>query len=450
MGKYDNYFDETEDELEGQKEEEISIEEENEGGKIRNSKIPIEDFFDKKKIIIFLSIIGILILGTLYFAQQMSKKKVKEEETGTESISKGTGLDIKDEVAATQEEFQDIPQNEQQQQSLTNTENFNNPTGIPNLSQYDSQLGPEYNNDNLNYSSSQFSESENTSEIEGITSEESVAEKKDWRKSSIGFNKGMQSVASKEETEQALQQQTMIQQIQQQQSQPQPEQDTDQNKQKSKILFMKQKQDGFYSTNTVNPALGRYELKTGSFIPAVLVTAINSDLPGDVIAQVRENVYDYRTGKYILIPMGTKIIGKYDSNVTYGQNRVLLIWQRLVFPNGSTLTLDNLQGVDLLGNAGLKGKTNNHFWKLMRSVLLSSAINIASGSLENLNVNVEGSRSRVNIGTGTTDAARNIQSIGERMVEKDLNRQPTIEIKRGHKFNIFVSKDMLISPYRTR
>ena len=168
-----------------------------------------------------------------------------------------------------------------------------------------------------------------------------------------------------------------------------------------------------------------------------------------MIAQVRENVYDYRTGKYILIPMGTKIVGKYDSSITYGQNRVLLIWQRLVFPNGSTLVLDNIQGVDLLGNAGLKGKTNNHFWKLMRSVLLSSAINMASGSLESFNVNIEArSRSRVNIGTGASDAAQNIRSIGERMVEKDLNRQPTIEIKRGKKFNIFVSKDIILSPYR--
>ena len=318
-------------------------------------------------------------------------------------------------------------------------------TGTPSLSQYDSQLGSEYNNDNLdsNYGSISSSFSDISEDKNSNSSPVSEEKSKEWRKSAIGFDKGV-STQTPQTTEQYQEQQQVPQNVQQQN-----ENDTDQNKQKSKSLFLKQKQDSFYSTNLKNPAIGKYELKTGSFIPAVLVTAINSDLPGDVIAQVRENVYDYRTGKYILIPMGTKIVGKYDSSITYGQNRVLLIWQRLVFPNGSTLVLDNMQGVDLLGNAGLKGKTNNHFWKLMRSVLLSSAINMASGSLESLDVNIEaGSRSRVNIGTGASDAAQNIRSIGERMVEKDLNRQPTIEIKRGKKFNIFVSKDIILSPYR--
>ena len=443
-----DYFETSEDDFTEQKEEEISLEDEG-NGTIKNSKITIEEFFDKKKVIILICIISGLIFASIYFANQVKKNMKSNEQEKVDSISTGTELDINDAVNTQANKNPQVSETTAQ----SGTENINTSsdrTGTPNLSQYDSQLSSDYSNDNLDSSYgtstsppslSNVSENENTN-----TSATSVApseKDKEWRKSSIGFDKGV-STQTPQVPEQYQEQQPASQNTQQQN-----ENDTDQNKQKSKSLFLKQKQDSFYSTNLKNPAIGKYELKTGSFIPAVLVTAINSDLPGDVIAQVRENVYDYRTGKNILIPMGTKIIGKYDSSITYGQNRVLLIWQRLVFPNGSTLVLDNMQGVDLLGNAGLKGKTNNHFWKLMRSVLLSSAINIASGSLEGLNVNIEtGSRSRVNIGTGVSDAAQNIRSIGERIIEKDLNRQPTIEIKRGKKFNIFVSKDIILSPYR--
>jgi len=426
-----DYFETSEDDFTEQKEEEISLEDEG-NGTIKNSKITIEEFFDKKKVIILICIISGLIFASIYFANQVKKNMKSNEQEKVDSISTGTELDINDAVNTQANKNPQVSETTAQ----SGTENINTSsdrTGTPNLSQYDSQLSSDYSNDNLDSSYgtstsppsfSNVSENENTN-----TSATSVApseKNKEWRKSSIGFDKGV-STQTPQVPEQYQEQQPASQNTQQQN-----ENDTDQNKQKSKSLFLKQKQDSFYSTNLKNPAIGKYELKTGSFIPAV-----------------RENVYDYRTGKNILIPMGTKIIGKYDSSITYGQNRVLLIWQRLVFPNGSTLVLDNMQGVDLLGNAGLKGKTNNHFWKLMRSVLLSSAINIASGSLEGLNVNIEtGSRSRVNIGTGVSDAAQNIRSIGERIIEKDLNRQPTIEIRRGKKFNIFVSKDIILSPYR--
>ena len=439
-----DYFETSEDDFTEQKEEEISLEDER-TGTIKNSKIKIEEFFDKKKVAILVCIISALIFVSIYFANQAKKNEKPKEQGKTESMSTGTELNIKDAVD-TQNQNTQTPEGVTQD-GVANINTTTDGTGTPNLSQYDSQLGSEYNNDNLdsNYGSSSSSFSDISEDKNSNSSTVTEEKSKEWRKSAIGFNKGV-STQTPQTTEQyqEQQQQQVPQNVQQQN-----ENDTDQNKQKSKALFQKQKQDSFYSTNLKNPAIGKYELKTGSFIPAVLVTAINSDLPGDVIAQVRENVYDYRTGKYILIPMGTKIVGKYDSSITYGQNRVLLIWQRLVFPNGSTLVLDNMQGVDLFGNAGLKGKTNNHFWKFMRSVLLSSAINMASGSLESLDVNIEaGSRSRVNIGTGASDAAQNIRSIGERMVEKDLNRQPTIEIKRGKKFNIFVSKDIILSPYR--
>ena len=198
----------------------------------------------------------------------------------------------------------------------------------------------------------------------------------------------------------------------------------------------------------MNRNYSKFELKTGHIIHGIMVTGVNSDLPGQVLGQISRNVYDTVTGKHLLIPMGTKIYGIYDSNVTYGQNRLLLVWQRLVFPNGYTLELENIQGADLMGQAGFKGKVNNHFLKLLRSVLLSSAITAATSRLDNVNVNVDtGSKSRVSIGTGASAASEKIQSIGEKLVEKDLNRQPTIYVKKGYKFNIIVNKDIVLVPY---
>ena len=127
------------------------------------------------------------------------------------------------------------------------------------------------------------------------------------------------------------------------------------------------------------------------------------------------------------------------------------MWDRIIFPNGNTLALDNYQGVDLLGNSGMKGKVNNHFWKLLRSVILSAGINVAAGRLEDINVNVgSSSKARVSIGRGASDASGNIETIGSRMVEKDLNQQPTIKIKRGSRFNIFVNSDMVLPVYGGR
>ena len=226
-------------------------------------------------------------------------------------------------------------------------------------------------------------------------------------------------------------------------------QDYDQNRQASKQNFLNSNTNNdFVSKKFLNRSYSKFELKTGHIIHGIMVTGVNSDLPGQVLGQISRNVYDTVTGKHLLIPMGTKIYGIYDSNVTYGQNRLLLVWQRLVFPNGYTLELENIQGADLMGQAGFKGKVNNHFLKLLRSVLLSSAITAATSRLDNVNVNVDtGSKSRVSIGTGASAASEKIQSIGEKLVEKDLNRQPTIYVKKGYKFNIIVNKDIVLVPY---
>ena len=116
----------------------------------------------------------------------------------------------------------------------------------------------------------------------------------------------------------------------------------------------------------------QFELKTGAVIPGVMVTGSNSDLPGNIIAQVSQNVFDSATGKHLLLPQGAKLFGVYDSRVIYGQERVLVAWNRVVFPDGSSITLGAMPGSDMAGNAGYTDEVNNHYFRIFGSAVLMS------------------------------------------------------------------------------
>ena len=215
--------------------------------------------------------------------------------------------------------------------------------------------------------------------------------------------------------------------------------------QDEQIAFIKNNQasGNFYAKSTLQSAVSQYELKAGSIIPATLITGINSDLPGRMIGQVRENVYDSTTGRYLLIPQGTKIIGTYDKNVGYNQNRALIVWNRLVFPNGDSLDLEGLTGTDTQGYAGMKDKVNYHTGKLIMGIVLSTVFSagakVAAGA-ETLNPNY--GQLAVN------GVAQNVSNVGQKIAEKNLNVPPTIEIRPGSKCNILVDKDFILRPYR--
>lgn len=220
--------------------------------------------------------------------------------------------------------------------------------------------------------------------------------------------------------------------------------DYDGNRQESKKNFlMNESAQRFYQTNFLVDSLSEFEIKAGDFIPAVMLTGINSDLPSKIItAVVSENVKDTLRGNHILIPQGTKVIGTYDSRVTFGQERLLVIWQRLILPNGKSLALDNMQGVDLSGKAGITGDVDNHFATLLKGVILSSFL----GSVATIN-----SADRFGADNwrtaATQGAGEQIISIGDRFAEKALSRQPTITIKAGERFNIMVHSDLILEPY---
>ena len=221
-----------------------------------------------------------------------------------------------------------------------------------------------------------------------------------------------------------------------------PNIDYDQNRQNSKKSFLyNEGQTKLYSTNQIVESISPYELKTGDFFPAVVETAMNSDIFSKVIvARVSQNIFDTVTGKYLLIPQGTVLTGVYDSNITWGQDRLLVIWQQLRFPNGDMLRLDNLQGVDMLGQAGLVGKVNNHFATLLKGVLLSSAMGAAAAiTTDNNSDNWSGKA-----GEG---AGYSIVQIGDKFASKALEIQPTIIINAGDRFNVMVQSNLILKPY---
>lgn len=193
-----------------------------------------------------------------------------------------------------------------------------------------------------------------------------------------------------------------------------------------------------------------YELRAGFVIPGLLISGINSDLPGQIMAQVSQNVYDTATGKYLLIPQGTRLVGQYSSSVAYGQNRVLVAWQRLIFPDGKALDIGSMPGADGAGYSGYKDKVNNHFWRIFGSAFLMSGI-VAGVSLSQDQEDSESTAYSQRASDAMSEALG--QQLGQAMTQmlmKNLNIAPTIEIRSGYRFNVIVNKDLTFKrPYQS-
>ncbi|WP_343699605.1 TrbI/VirB10 family protein [Caulobacter sp.] len=198
-----------------------------------------------------------------------------------------------------------------------------------------------------------------------------------------------------------------------------------------------------YVASLPQPPLSPYEVKAGSVIAAALITGLNSDLPGLVIAQVTEPVFDHRTGTVVLIPQGARLIGKYDSQVAYGQDRVLLVWTRLIYPSGRSMDLGGMTGADATGAAGLSDRADTHLPVLARAIGLSTLITIGGTLAQN-----SGSRGSDNLvlqDSGGGIAAQASQT-GQRLVERDLQRSPTLRIRPGFPVRVMVDKDLVLPP----
>jgi type IV secretory pathway VirB10-like protein len=220
--------------------------------------------------------------------------------------------------------------------------------------------------------------------------------------------------------------------------------ESDDNLQSEKISFLSKENsdEDTYSKHTLQKLLSKYQVMSGTLIPGVMISGVNSDLPGQVVAQVSQNVYDSTTGKYLIIPQGTKMIGSYDSNVSYGQERVLIVWNRLIFPNGNSLVLDHLQGVDLSGYSGFHDKVDNHNGRIYMSVILGSLVT-AAATIATAKNSSDTSFSAA-AGSGVS---QNVAQTVSTMLNKNLGIQPTLTIRPGYRFNIFLAKDLILEPY---
>lgn len=196
-----------------------------------------------------------------------------------------------------------------------------------------------------------------------------------------------------------------------------------------------------YLPNRVVPQQSRYELKRGSVIPATLITGINSDLPGRITAQVSQNVYDSATGHHLLIPQGTKLFGRYDSKVSFGQSRVLVVWTDIIFPNGSTLQIGGMAGTDAQGYGGFNDKVNRHYLRTFGSAVLLAVIGTG------IDMALPESSTLATQDTASDAARRNFAEtfwrVAERTINKSLDVQPTLRIRPGYKFNVLVDQDVL-------
>jgi type IV secretion system protein VirB10 len=198
-----------------------------------------------------------------------------------------------------------------------------------------------------------------------------------------------------------------------------------------------------------NPS--RFTFRAGSIVPGVLVSGINSELPGTIIAQVSQNVYDTATGQYLLIPQGTKLLGAYASNVANGQDRLFIAWQRITYPDGRVLDIGSQPGTDGGGYAGFSDQVDNHYAKIFGSAVMMSAI---VGGVA-YSQDMAQSKSSSTNGNDNTLSGSMSQALGNvfgnviaKMIEKNLNIAPTIKIRPGYRFNILVVKDFDLVPYQ--
>jgi len=217
----------------------------------------------------------------------------------------------------------------------------------------------------------------------------------------------------------------------------------DPNRQIRKLDFLNERASVTDNPHRLEDPLTPFELMAGTVIPASLITGVNSDLPGTVIAQVTQNVYDTVTGNYVLIPQGAKLIGRYDSVIAFGQSRALLVWSRIIYPDGASIVIDNMPASDVAGYAGLADKVDFHTFRLLNGVVLSTLLGVGT------ELSFDDSES--NLVEALRESAQSAANqAGQRIVQRHLDIQPTIRIRPGWPLRILVHKDLVLRPFTAK
>jgi type IV secretion system protein VirB10 len=214
-----------------------------------------------------------------------------------------------------------------------------------------------------------------------------------------------------------------------------------QNMQDRKTAFLNAATDRrTVSPDSLQAKASPYIVQAGTVIPAALITGIRSDLPGQITAQVTEAVYDSPTGTYLLIPQGAKLIGQYDSAVAFGQSRVLLVWTRLIMPDGASIVLERQPGADTEGYAGLEDEVDYHWADLAKAAVLSTILSVGAeaGTSDSENNLAQALR---------MGASNSISQTGQQIVQRQLGVQPTLTIRPGYPVRVIVTHDLVLAPY---
>jgi len=218
-----------------------------------------------------------------------------------------------------------------------------------------------------------------------------------------------------------------------------------QNGQDRKLLFVNAPVD---RRTTAPDRLSRpassFVIQAGTIIPAALITGVRSDIPGQIIAQVTEAIFDSPTGSVKLVPQGARLIGVYDSQVSFGQSRVLLVWTRLIMPNGRSIVLERQQGADAGGYSGLEDEVDNHWKELLGAAALSTLLGVGA----ELGSGADGGNNLDIIQALRLGAANSLNQTGQQVVRRNLNIQPTLTIRPGFPVRVIVNRDIILEPYK--
>ena len=223
-------------------------------------------------------------------------------------------------------------------------------------------------------------------------------------------------------------------------------QTADPNMQKEKKQFLKNAAvQNFVLKEPLTPSISKYEVKTGTYIPITLVGGINSDLPGNLVAIVREDIYDTNTGTVKVIPAGSRLFGTFSSEVSWGQTRVQVVFNRLTLPNGKSINLGAMGAADLAGQSGLTGDVNMHLGKVIGSIIMAGVVGGADGALTNNGNHKKDENSALSKG-GEESGKTAIETV-DKYTSKILDVQPTITVKPGTRGTIVVEEDIILEKY---
>ena len=220
-----------------------------------------------------------------------------------------------------------------------------------------------------------------------------------------------------------------------------------QNGQDRKSAFLSAATDTtIYASGKLQTPASPFQVMAGTIISAAMVTGLNSDLPGQAIATVTEPVYDTVSGRTLLIPQGSRLLGTYDAQVAYGQSRVLLVWTRLIMPDGSSIVLDRLPGADTKGFAGLEDQTDNHWGKLLAGAALSTLLGVGS-ELGSQNSGLGGTGQETVVVATSRSAEESVNQVGQQTTRRNLNIQPTLTVRPGFPVRVIVNRDLELRSY---